>query len=41
MIRERESGVQNEFVRHHYHDGGRRRKTAERGDAWLKDGSER
>lgn len=37
MIRERQSYVKNEFVTHHYHDGGRRRKMA----AWLKDRSEK
>lgn len=31
LIRERESGVKNEFVRHCHHDGRKRRKTAERG----------
>lgn len=41
LIRERQSYVKNEFVSHHYHDGGRRRKMADRGDAWLKDGSEK
>lgn len=29
LIRERESCVKNEFVRHHRHDSGRRKETAE------------